>query len=662
MKPWFSTTPDTDYQQGTKFFAAKDYRQALNFFNKALQIDAKDEKCQSGKFDALCQLAAKSKDEKDLDMAESYLRQAHDLQPTKQVALNELANIRRQRYLQKQSRENAAAAAVKVAAPVPTPAPSAAPANKVHNLIFQGGGIKELACLGALQALAEHIDLAEIKRVGGNSAGSILATLWGVGYSLPELEKMLKEMKFDHFMDGEYREDLLKLGQRQEQLKQLGKDVAADMNKIKNASRNPIASPSGASGLSNKASSDVDVTAIKRGLKLLNNETDFGLFPGDFFCKWLESCLQAKTGIAHITFKELQTLRAQRPEDFKDSKDIYMVGANISTGMTEVFSHETTPDMIISDAVRISISIPLVFRPHRMYIKNDKGERIAAASNHWYVDGGLLDNYPLWLFDKAKYVPESKLEAGTVLQNPYSLGLRLVDNKLKQCYQTGTPLPANEPPTSLAGYAWQLIHTMHRKQESHHYHFNEQARTIYIDHNGILATQFDLNDEQQQKLLANGKAAVKEYFAAAAKATPVSAAADEKDVLAKVKDEKQTGALAVSKALADAKKQEDDLEYAVETDNVKRAHYLLLQGIKAKPGIPSILDKAMLKGNKAMVLVLVEADIYQCQQPKAVHAILSAALQSEFIDKVSLSTHLQEFERQHGLAMTPSRLPTAAPA
>ena len=34
------------------------------------------------------------------------------------------------------------------------------------------------------------------------------------------------------------------------------------------------------------------------------------------------------------------------------------------TGETEIFSYKTTPFMVVSDAVRISMSIPLVYKPH----------------------------------------------------------------------------------------------------------------------------------------------------------------------------------------------------------------------------------------------------------------------------------------------------------
>ena len=78
--------------------------------------------------------------------------------------------------------------------------------SHVRNLIFQGGGIKGLGYLGALNKLSEEdesFDLKKIQRIGGTSAGAITAVLLGCGYSLEELEDELKKFDFkETFMEG----------------------------------------------------------------------------------------------------------------------------------------------------------------------------------------------------------------------------------------------------------------------------------------------------------------------------------------------------------------------------------------------------------------------------------------------------------------------------
>jgi NTE family protein len=70
------------------------------------------------------------------------------------------------------------------------------------------------------------------------------------------------------------------------------------------------------------------------------------------------------------------------------------MGTNLSTRFGEVFSAEHTPRMCIADAVRISMSIPLFFAAKRS-LRGDV-----------YVDGGVLENYPIKLFDREKYVAQ----------------------------------------------------------------------------------------------------------------------------------------------------------------------------------------------------------------------------------------------------------------
>ncbi|MFT3924519.1 MAG: patatin-like phospholipase family protein [Myxococcales bacterium] len=92
-----------------------------------------------------------------------------------------------------------------------------------------------------------------------------------------------------------------------------------------------------------------------------------------------------------------------------------VTGTELETLKTHVFSANTTPQFLVEDAVRISMSLPGVFKPY--VIRGADAERasrgaIASLEGVW-VDGGLLNNLPLRVFDN---------EPG---DNPKTLGLRL---------------------------------------------------------------------------------------------------------------------------------------------------------------------------------------------------------------------------------------------
>lgn len=69
------------------------------------------------------------------------------------------------------------------------------------NLVFEGGGVKGLAYVGAMQVLREKGILRNIKRVGGTSVGAINAILCALRYSDTEQRTILKAMDFRAFRD-----------------------------------------------------------------------------------------------------------------------------------------------------------------------------------------------------------------------------------------------------------------------------------------------------------------------------------------------------------------------------------------------------------------------------------------------------------------------------
>ncbi|MEK6909352.1 MAG: patatin-like phospholipase family protein [Nanoarchaeota archaeon] len=72
------------------------------------------------------------------------------------------------------------------------------------NLVFEGGGVKGIAYVGALHVLEENGILQSIERVAGTSAGAIIATLLAVGFTPLEIRKKLDEVNFNDFKDDSF--------------------------------------------------------------------------------------------------------------------------------------------------------------------------------------------------------------------------------------------------------------------------------------------------------------------------------------------------------------------------------------------------------------------------------------------------------------------------
>lgn len=117
-------------------------------------------------------------------------------------------------------------------------------------------------------------------------------------------------------------------------------------------------------------------------LKNLNTSVFFSYFGLDDGRKiyWLlEKLLYGKNLNKNITFKELFDIT---------KKELIITGVCLNDKSCHYFSHMTHPEMSVILAVRISISMPFYFVP---ILYNDK----------LWVDGGIMDNYPIHLFNES---------------------------------------------------------------------------------------------------------------------------------------------------------------------------------------------------------------------------------------------------------------------
>jgi predicted acylesterase/phospholipase RssA len=75
-------------------------------------------------------------------------------------------------------------------------------ANKNYALVMKGGGLKGLAFIGALRELQPFY---KFDLYVGTSAGAIIAALLGAGYTVDEMETILREMNFADFLSERFK-------------------------------------------------------------------------------------------------------------------------------------------------------------------------------------------------------------------------------------------------------------------------------------------------------------------------------------------------------------------------------------------------------------------------------------------------------------------------
>jgi len=74
----------------------------------------------------------------------------------------------------------------------------------IKNLVFEGAGIRGIAYAGVISELESKNMLKSIEKVGGTSAGAIVALTVSLGYTGNEIQQVIAETNFRKFNDGNY--------------------------------------------------------------------------------------------------------------------------------------------------------------------------------------------------------------------------------------------------------------------------------------------------------------------------------------------------------------------------------------------------------------------------------------------------------------------------
>jgi NTE family protein len=142
----------------------------------------------------------------------------------------------------------------------------------------------------------------------------------------------------------------------------------------------------------------------------------------------------------------------------------------------------------VADAVRMSMSIPYFFQPVELFHRESGQSTI--------VDGGVLSNFPVWIFDVEHDA-----------QRP-TFGFKLVGGR-----SAGGGLDA-----IAKGLGWavamgvDIFHTASEAWDRYWVRSSTYVRTCAISAGRVGTTQFDLKTAETEELLANGKTAARKFL------------------------------------------------------------------------------------------------------------------------------------------------------
>jgi NTE family protein len=271
-------------------------------------------------------------------------------------------------------------------------------------------------------------------QVAGTSSGAMVASLLAAGYTADEMKEIILETPFTKFL---------------------------------------------------KRSWLMDVRIIGPALRLFIKK---GLYSGNELENWIYEKLAAK-GIR--TFSDLPKNRLR------------IVASDITMGRLLVLPDDIAAygidpgQLLVSRAIRMSTSIPYFFDPvilRKTARLRRKGEAFSEQFIY-IVDGGLLSNFPLWIFDNQSVGVKEKDLVPT-------LGFHLIDRHKNAPHKIRGPITMFQA----------LFETMLEAHDERYIEEKNRFRTIKIPTLGVSVTDFNLSREKSMALFESGYRAAIQYF------------------------------------------------------------------------------------------------------------------------------------------------------
>jgi NTE family protein len=323
--------------------------------------------------------------------------------------------------------------------------------------VFEGGGVKGIAFAGAVAAAEEEAGVREWVNLAGTSAGAIVAALLAVGYDAAGIKKILADAQYRRFAD-------YGLG---------GRVIGGALNAVRSRS----------------------------------------LAPGRYFKDWLlerlaESPLARELGEEDLRFRHLRRTDLPAREEVPDVSDVqyerakyrlHVIASDVTAGRMIVVPDQIEQyedehgnafgkdDLRVVDAVRMSMSYPYLYEPVRVF---------RDGRPYYIVDGGLLSNFPIWLFDGANPRRPTygfRLHGGATPEEP--LPYRTIPRPL-------WPVPLIKAMFFSAMEAW----------DREHLGGAAYARTVSIPTHDVKTTDFNLSADTAQALYSWGEEAARRFF------------------------------------------------------------------------------------------------------------------------------------------------------
>ncbi|HEY5806258.1 MAG TPA: patatin-like phospholipase family protein [Candidatus Saccharimonadales bacterium] len=270
----------------------------------------------------------------------------------------------------------------------------------------------------------------QVRRAAGTSAGAIVGALIASGMPIDTMLKTMRDLDYSKFRDSGFLDRL---------------------------------------GIGGKTASLV---------------LEQGIYEGKYLHNWLTDQLE-RLGVR--TFADLKITEPWAKDIPPEQRyKLVVVASDITGGRLarlpwDYHRYGLNPDeQHVADAVRASMSIPFFYEPVKL------GGQIL-------VDGGMLSNFPINLFDNTPDWPTFGIKLSG------KSDANMVANPIKNTY----------------GFAKALLATMINAHDQMHVDDPcTTARTMFVETFKIKATDFDITAEEQTRLYKSGRHAAQKFLSA----------------------------------------------------------------------------------------------------------------------------------------------------
>jgi NTE family protein len=325
------------------------------------------------------------------------------------------------------------------------PQPVASDGARTTDLVLEGGGVKGIALAGAVGPIAAAG--YSFGRIAGTSAGAlvgaVLAAMTQHGEPVDRLEDVALTLDYRRFTDHGFPGSLVP-----------------------------------AWGPLTRLGDAIDVVARD------------GAYRGEYLRDWVRGVL-GDLGVH--TFGDLRVEDPGGDGAIHHRYRLVVVASDVSRRRLvqlpwDYDDYGRDPDeQSVADAVRASASVPYLFEPVTL---------AGRAGTSTLVDGGLLSNYPIGIFDRLDEVPPRWPTIGVRLnalgideprhvspvRHPVEMGIALVETSIEACQAEHVLDPCNI------------------------------ARSVYVDTADVPSFDFSITRAQQERLLARGRAAAEHFL------------------------------------------------------------------------------------------------------------------------------------------------------